>query len=80
MEGFNLPYIMADNSLIIVGKTIRKLRDKKGISQELLAEEAGIHRTYMGRVERGNQNIAVFNLIQVAKALKVKPSVLLEEL
>lgn len=71
---------MASDSLVIVGKTIRKLREKKDISQEALAEEAGIHRTYMGRVERGKQNISILNLVKVAKALDIHPSVLLKEL
>ena len=71
---------MANQSLIILGKTIRKLRNKLGISQEELAYRAGIHRTYMGDVERGERNIAVLNIIKVAKALKAKPSILLDEL
>ena len=71
---------MAHQSLVIVGKTVRKLREKVGISQEALAEDAGIHRTYMGRVERGRQNISLLNLIKVAKALKVHPSLLLKDL
>lgn len=71
---------MAKEPLITLGSTIKKLREKKGISQEALAEEAGIHRTYMGRVERGKQNISVINLVKVAKALELHPSVLLKEL
>ena len=71
---------MAKEPLIILGNTIKKLREKKGISQEALAEEAGIHRTYMGRVERGKQNISMLNLIKIAKALELHPSVLLKEL
>ena len=71
---------MANQSLIMLGRTIRKLRNKLGISQEELAYRACIYRTYMGDVERGERNIAVLNIIKVAKALKVKPSVLLEEL
>lgn len=66
--------------LIILGNTIKKLRRRIGISQEALAEEAGIHRTYMGRVERGKQNISALNILKVAKALKVPASKLLEGL
>ena len=65
---------MAKEPLIILGNTIKKLREKKGISQEALAEEAGIHRTYMGRVERGKQNISLLNIVKVVDALKVHPS------
>lgn len=71
---------MAKDTLVTIGNTIKKLREKNGISQEALAEEAGIHRTYMGRVERGKQNISVLNLIKVAKALEIHPSILLKEL
>ncbi len=71
---------MASQSLIILGKTIRKLRSKLGISQEELAYRADIHRTYMGDVERGERNIATLNIVKIAKALKVKPSVLFSDL
>ena len=71
---------MAKDSLITLGNTIKKLREKKGFSQEALAEEAGIHRTYMGRVERGKQNISILNLIKIAKALGIPSATLLQEL
>ena len=71
---------MANQTLLTLGKTIRKLRNKIGISQEELAYRAGIHRTYMGDVERGERNIAALNMVKIAKALKVKPSVLFSDL
>ena len=71
---------MANQTLLTLGKTIRKLRTKIGISQEDLAYRAGIHRTYMGDVERGERNIAALNIVKIAKALKVKPSALFEDL
>ncbi len=64
----------------VVGNTIRKLREKQGISQEELAERAGIHRTFMSHVECATRNITIYNLVKIAKALKVKPSVLLSDL
>ena len=67
---------MANQTLLTLGKAIRKLRNKIGISQEELAYRAGIHRTYMGDVERGERNIAVLNIVKIAKALKVKSSTL----
>ena len=71
---------MANTSLQIVGKTIKKLREKQRISQEELSFRSDIHRTYMGRVERGKQNLSLLNIIKVAQGLKVHPSVLLKEL
>ena len=59
-------------ALIKIGKRIRELRKVKGFSQEGFAYEVGIDRTYMGSVERGERNIAAFNLIRIAKALKVE--------
>jgi transcriptional regulator with XRE-family HTH domain len=59
-------------TLIKIGKRIRELRKAKGFSQESFANEVGLDRTYMGSVERGERNIAVLNLIKIAKALKVE--------
>ena len=55
-----------------VGRRIRELRQKKGWSQEKLAEEAGLHRTYIGQVERGEKSIGVENLVRIARALGVR--------
>jgi len=63
-----------------VGKTIKRYRQKLNISQEELAERSGIHRTFMSHVECATRNITIFNLVKIAKALKVKPSVLLEDI
>jgi transcriptional regulator with XRE-family HTH domain len=64
----------------LVGARIRELRLVKGISQEALADEAGVHRTYMGSVERGERNISLENIVKVARALKVVPAELLTRL
>ncbi|KTD13984.1 helix-turn-helix domain-containing protein [Legionella israelensis] len=61
-------------NLIKLGSRIRELRTFKGYSQEGIADAAGMGRTYMGRVERGEQNISIQNLIQIAFALKVEVS------
>jgi transcriptional regulator with XRE-family HTH domain len=63
-----------------VGKKVRELRTAMGISQEDLAETADLHRTYVGALERGETNISLVNLVRIARALKVKPSVLIEEI
>jgi transcriptional regulator with XRE-family HTH domain len=63
---------------LAVGATIRDLRVRAGYSQELLAEKAGLHRTYVGGVERGERNVSLENIVRIARALKVKPSQLLE--
>ncbi len=60
------------HNLIIIGSKIRELRLAKGYSQEGIADAAGMGRTYMGRVERGEQNISIQNLIQIAFALDVE--------
>ena len=52
------------------GKHVRELRKQKGYSQEQLAEKAGLHRTYIGSIERGEQNVSVDNIEKIAKALK----------
>lgn len=59
-------------NLVKIGKKIQELRKAKGYSQEEFAYQSGLARTYMGRVERGEQNISIQNLIKIALALKVE--------
>jgi len=56
------------------GNRMRELRKEKGLSQEALADLAGMHRTYIGAIERGEQNVSLDNINKIAKALIVKPS------
>lgn len=61
------------------GKNVRKIRKHLDLSQERLAELSGLHRTYIGSVERGERNITLVNAERIARALDVKLSELLEE-
>ncbi len=67
-------------NLVKIGKRIREARKASGFSQEGFAAEVGMGRTYMGRVERGEQNISIQNLIQIALTLKVEVSELVPRL
>ena len=62
-----------------VGLNVKRFRAERGLSQEELAFECGLHRTYVSGVERGVRNPTVVVLEKIAKALKVATSVLLEE-
>lgn len=62
---------------IEVGRRIRTLREKAGWSQEELGFKSGLHRNYIGGIERGERNVAVVNLAKLAKALLVRPRDLL---
>lgn len=59
------------NISIVIGRKIRVERVKQGISQEKLAEMSGLHRTYIGMVERGEKNITLLNYVRIASALNV---------
>jgi transcriptional regulator with XRE-family HTH domain len=67
------------NLCTLVGNNIRKFRLEKKLSQEALAFESGLHRTYISSLERGKRNATILVLGQIADALKIKPSSLLEK-
>jgi transcriptional regulator with XRE-family HTH domain len=54
-----------------LGQRIRALRQQRGLSQEKLALEAGLHRTYIGDIEAANKRVSLEKLEQIAKALDV---------
>jgi transcriptional regulator with XRE-family HTH domain len=72
MENENIRRMLA-NIQVQFGKVVRRQRKRRKLSQEKLAELAGLHPTYLGRIERGRQNISLVNIGKIARALKVKP-------
>lgn len=65
----NIDNIMKKEILIKFGKKVREIRIKQNLSQEKLATKAGVHRTYIGMIERAEKNITLENIEKVAKAL-----------
>jgi transcriptional regulator with XRE-family HTH domain len=61
------------------GRRVKALRTKAGLSQEQLAHEAGLHRTYVSSLERGQRNVGLDNICTLAVALGVPPSELFAE-
>lgn len=64
----------------VVGKNVRRIREELGLSQEQLAFEAELHRTYISGVERGVRNPTVLVIDRLAEALRVEPFELLQRL
>ena len=62
---------------VALGRAVRTFRQDLGISQEELADRSGMHRTYVGGIERGERNVSYANLLRLAGALSVSPSHLL---
>jgi transcriptional regulator with XRE-family HTH domain len=69
--------ITGKDILKVFGSKVREKRKKMGISQEELGFRCGLHRTYITDIERGFRNISLINIKKLAKALKAKPSDLL---
>ena len=65
--------------LIGLGRQIRARRIEMGLSQEALANLAGIDRSHMGKIERGERNVTILNIERIAKVLECPPSTLLED-
>jgi len=61
------------------GLAVRRARERLDVSQDLLAELADLHRTYVGSVERGERNVSLINIVGLAKALRTTPSKLMAD-
>jgi len=64
---------MRDEILRLFGERLRELRTERNLSQERLAELAGLDRNYIGQIERAERNVALVNIIRIAKALEIEP-------
>ena len=60
------------------GQTLRSIRQERGFSQERLGFESGLHRTYISLLERGHKSPSLNTVFQLAKALKVRPSEIIQ--
>ena len=72
------PQLAGDPVLVALGEAIRRTRTGVGLSQEALAVDADLDRSYVGGIERGEHNPTVMNVVKIANALKLKPSTLLD--
>jgi len=63
---------MKDRILLKFGKKVKMLREKSKLTQEQLAFRSGLHRTYIGMIERGERNITLINIEKLSKGLNVK--------
>ncbi len=65
-------YIMDKEPILLAfGQRVQELRKERNLSQEQLADLAGVHRTYIGMIERAKKNITLCNIERIAKALKL---------
>ena len=64
----------------VFGKRVRRRRLELGLTQERLAERAGMHFTYIGSIERGLRNVSLLNIVRLARALKIDAGDLLRGL
>ncbi len=71
--------VKKDDALLRLGENVRRLRDGLNLSQEALAFESGLDRTYIGGVERGERNLTILSALKIAGALSVTLSELTKE-
>lgn len=63
--------------LTAVGAAIRSLRKEQGLSQEELSHRSSIDRSHMGRIERGERNLSMLNLVRISRGIGCRPSEIL---
>ena len=73
------PTYSGTNELVALGAVIREIRLALELSQEALANEVGIDRSYMGGIERGEHNLAMINLVKIANTLNLSAAELLKK-
>lgn len=66
--------LAGDKSLKALGEALRAVRKERGLSQEELAVDASVERSYLGAIERAEVNVTVEVVTRICRALKVKPS------
>lgn len=71
LEEINTLSMEKEPILLMFGKNVQKIRKIRHLSQEQLAELAGVHRTYIGMIERAEKNITLCNIERIAKGLNV---------
>lgn len=69
-------FMQKEPILVLFGRNVQNHRKALGLSQEQLADRAGVHRTYIGMIERAEKNITLVNIEKIAKALEVDIKVL----
>ena len=72
------PIYAGDKVLVSLGRAIIRARSRMELSQEALAADADLDRSYVGGIERGEHNVTLMNLTKIAAALKMKTSALFE--
>ncbi len=65
---------------LLFGQLLQEIRKKRGLSQEELGFESGYHRTYISLLERGLKNPSLKTIFQLARALKIRPSEIIQRI
>ena len=65
------------SATVVFGQRVRARRVELGLSQEALAQLAGLHRTYVGSLERGERNVALINILRLGRALEIDAGTLI---
>jgi transcriptional regulator with XRE-family HTH domain len=68
------------HALVEFGARMRARRRALGMTQERLADQCGLHWTYLGQIERGRRNIGLLNIVRIAAALQTSPAELLDDI